>query len=199
MKRVRRNHRTKMTRSRTGASGRFVLRIEPGLHQALRGAARECGVSLNDYCARRLAGPANGCEAGDAAHALRRATLLFGDTLVGVAAFGSWVRGEAAATSDVDLLIVLETGVALTRDLYRRWDDTPVSWDGREVEPHFVHLPDPGTVTGGVWAEAAMDGVVLFERRLSVSQRLAAVRRHILSGRLVRRLIHGQPYWAEVA
>ena len=199
MKKVRRTPRTKMHRPPKGASGRFVLRIEPGLHQALRAAARECGVSLNDYCARRLAAPANCCEAGDAARALQRAVVLLGDALVGVVAFGSWVRGEAGVTSDVDLLVVVDGRVALTREIYRRWDDAPVLWDGREVEPHFVHLPDAGAVTGGVWAEAAMDGVVLFERRLSVSRRLAAVRRHILSGRLVRRRVHGQPYWAEVA
>jgi predicted nucleotidyltransferase len=199
MKRVRDIDRTKRPRPRTGASGRFVLRIESGLHQALRAAAREGGLSLNDYCARRLAAPASGSEAGDAASTLRRAAFLFGDALVGVVAFGSWVRGEAGATSDVDLLVVVDGRVPLTRELYRRWDEVPVSWDGREAEPHFVHLPDPGMVTGGVWAEAAIDGVVLFERRLSLSQQLAAVRRHILSGRLVRRRVHGQPYWAEVA
>jgi hypothetical protein len=51
----------------------------------------------------------------------------------------------------------------------------------------------------GLWAEAALDGVVLFERGLVVSKRLAAVRRDIVAGRLVRRLAHGQPYWAAVA
>jgi len=199
MRSLPRNHRTKIARARPRASGRFVLRIEPGLHQALRTAAREGGLSLNDYCARKLAAPTNGSGFGDAADAVRRATLLLGDALVGVVAFGSWVRGEAVTTSDVDLLVVLDSRVALTRELYRRWDEGPVTWSGRPVEPHFVHLPDPGAVTGGVWAEVAMDGVVLFERQLRVSRRLALVRRDILSGRLVRRLSHGQPYWAEVA
>jgi len=199
MKRVVRDHRVRTDTRRTGASGRFVLRIDPGLHEALRKAARECDLSLNDYCARRLAAPAGGCHAGDAARAVARAASLFGDRLVGVAAFGSWVRGEAATTSDVDLLVILEDDVSLTRELYRRWDETPADWAGHPVEAHFVHLPAPDAVTGGVWAEAAIDGVVLFERRLAVSRRLAAVRRHILSGRLVRRVVHGQPYWAEVA
>ncbi len=199
MSKLRRNHRATTPGRRAGPSGRFVLRIEPGLHEALRTAARACDLSLNDYCARRLAAPASECGVADAAHALARAASLFGDVLVGIVAFGSWVRGEAGTTSDVDLLVVLETRVPLTRDLYRRWDETPVTWDGHRVEPHFVHLPDSRTVTGGAWAEAAIDGVVIFERRFSVSQRLAAVRRHVLSGRLVRRVVHGQPYWAEVA
>ncbi len=199
MKTVRRNHRAAGVGRAAAPSGRFVLRIEPGLHEALRRAARECHVSLNDYCARRLAAPPGGCDIDEAAHTLAQATSLFRDALVGVVAFGSWVRGEAGATSDVDLLVVLEERVSLTRDLYRRWDEAPITWAGRPVEPHFVHLPDPRTVTGGVWAEAAIEGVVLFERRLAISRRLAAVRRQILSGRLVRRLVHGQPYWAEVA
>jgi hypothetical protein len=199
MKRVRRNHRARGVGPRAGPSGRFVLRIEPGLHEALRNAARECHLSLNDYCARRLAAPASGCDIAEAAHTLAQASSLFGDALVGVVAFGSWVRGEAGPTSDVDLLVVLEERVSLTRELYRRWDKAPITWDGHPVEPHFVHLPDPVKVTGGAWAEAAIEGVVLFERRLSISKRLAAVRRQVLSGRLVRRLVHGQPYWAEVA
>ena len=65
--------RTKIARGRSRASGRFVLRIEPGLHEALRNAARASGLSLNDYCARRLAAPTNGSEVGGAAHAVRRA------------------------------------------------------------------------------------------------------------------------------
>jgi hypothetical protein len=138
-------------------------------------------------------------DAGNAADAVRRAASLFADDLVGIAAFGSWVRGEAAATSDVDLLVVIDSRVPLTRDMYRLWDEAPVTWGDRPVEVHFAHLPDPGTVTGGVWAEVAMDGIVLFERRLGLSRNLALVRRAILSGRLVRRLAHRQPYWTEVA
>ena len=64
-----------------------MLRIEPGLHGALRAAARDYGLSLNDYCRRKLAAPTGGGEMGDAAHAVRRAAVLFGDDLVAVAAF----------------------------------------------------------------------------------------------------------------
>ena len=44
-----------------------------------------------------------------------------------------------------------------------------------------------------------MDGVVVFERGLRLSARLARVRRDIAAGHLVRRIAHGQPYWTEVA
>jgi hypothetical protein len=46
-----------------------------------------------------------------------------------------------------------------------------------------------------VWGEAAVDGVLLFERDFVLSAALASVRRDIADGRLIRRVLHGQPYW----
>lgn len=182
------------------ASGRFVLRLDPAVHETLRAAARSQGLSLNDFCSRRLAAPAGGLQgAWEASAAIRRALTLLADHVVGVVVFGSWARGVAADTSDVDVLIVVDSDVALTRDLYRQWDSAPVTWDGLPVEPHFVHMADDRAITGGVWAEAALDGLVVFERQLELSMRLVQVRHQILSGRLVRRVAHGQPYWSEVA
>lgn len=182
------------------ASGRFLLRIPPGLHAALREAAHEARVSLNDYCSRRLALAGSDLESvPGAVAAIERAAALFGKDLVAVAAFGSWARGEAAEASDVDLLVVVEPRVALTRRLYRAWDESPVIWDGRSVEPHFVHLPAPDRTVAGIWAEVSLDGIVLFERGLRLSRRLAAIRGDIADGRIVRRVVHGQPYWTEAA
>lgn len=189
----------KTVRRRSQPSGRFVLRIEPGLHASLREAAKVAGMSLNDYCRTKLALPVGSIAAlAGAAALLQRASALLGDDLCGLVAFGSWSRGEAGPSSDVDLLIVIDAKRPLTRKLYRDWDGEPLAWNGRPIEPHFVHLGE-GTEVGTVWAEAAVDGIVLFERELSVSRRLAAIRRQIAAGRLVRRVIHGQPYWAEVA
>lgn len=181
-------------------SGRFLLRISPELHAALRQAAEEAGTSLNDFCARKLAAPIGsfaGLQPG--VEIVVRAADLFGESLVGVAAFGSWVRQELTPASDVDLLVVVEDDVALTRELYRAWNDTPLEWEGRRVEEHFVHLPEAGSRVSGLWAEVAVDGVVLFERGLELSRALAGIRREIAAGRIVRRSAHGQPYWTEVA
>jgi predicted nucleotidyltransferase len=133
-----------------------------------------------------------------AAALVLRAVALAGDALVGVVLYGSWARGDATPASDVDVLVVVEPSVALTRSLYRSWDQAPVRWQGRPVDPHFLHAP-MARVSGGVWGEAAIDGIVLFERDYRLSVHLARVRRAIAEGRLVRRLVHGQPYWTEAA
>ena len=185
---------------RSSPSGRFVLRLEPGLHAALRRAAAESHLSLNDYCARKLAAPLGNLAAvADASRTVSRAAGLFGDHLIGVAAFGSWVRREAVEGSDVDILVVVDPEVPIIRALYREWDEEPTGWEGRPTEPHFVQLPPPGTVVAGLWAEVALDALVLFERGLALSAHLARVRRDIVTGRIVRRTVHGQPYWTEAA
>jgi predicted nucleotidyltransferase len=157
-------------------------------------------MSLNDYCARKLALPLGNLTAlGGASRAVERAARLFGDRLIGIAAFGSWARGEAVKGSDVDILVVLDPGMTLNRELYRRWDEAPVVWGQRVVEPHFVHLPPRRETVAGIWAEVALDGIVLFETGLRLSTRLVLVRQDIVSGRIVRHLAHGQPYWVEAA
>ena len=193
-----RRHRA-TSRQTAAHSGRFILRLPPLLHAALRAAAAAAGLSLNEYCVRRLAitGPAVSLDPGAAA-LVHRASTLTGPALIGVILYGSWARGEAAGTSDVDVLIVVDETVPLTRDLYRRWDEAPVRWHSRLIDPHFVRRPrEP--VAGGVWAEAALDGVVLFEREWQLSASLGIIRRDIAAGRLVRRFVHGQPYWTVAA
>jgi hypothetical protein len=180
------------------ASGRFVLRIDPGLHAALRKAALAAGTSLNDYCARKLA-YASVVPEGPAVEAVTRAARVVGDGLLGVVAYGSWARREMLEWSDVDLLIVLERDRKIERALYRSWDDAPLHWNGCLVEPHFVHLPESGSPLTGLWAEVAVDGVVLFERDMRLSRRLAEFRRELASGRLHRRRSHGQSYWVGIA
>jgi hypothetical protein len=72
-------------------------------------------------------------------------------------------------------------------------------WEGREVDLHFVHLPEAGDPVSGSWAEAAVCGIVLSDRDLVVSRRLNAIRGRIAAGELVRRMAQGQPYWIHEA
>ena len=178
-------------------SGRFVLRMPPGMHAALRAAAGSAGLSLNEYCVRKLALP--GPALDDRAQEIVMKTMaVVGAPLVGIIAFGSWARGEMSSRSDLDLLVVVEDDVEVTRDLYHKWDREAATWGPHPVELHFVHVPDAGARPSGLWAEVALDGVVLFERDLELSRRLVELRHRIVESGLVRRLAHGQPYWVEV-
>lgn len=177
-----------------GASGKFVIRMESGLHEALRRAASESGMSLNDYCVRRLASAGTG--GADAAAVVTHASSVCGAHLQAVAIFGSWARGTAAAGSDVDVLIVVDEALPVTRALYTAWDrGVTLTWDGHAVEPHLVQLPSTDARISGLWAEVSLDAVVLFDRGYALSRHLVRVRREIVAGSIVQRWSGGQPYW----
>jgi hypothetical protein len=181
-------------KARLQASGTFVLRLDPRLHGLLRREAAAAGLSLNEWCGRTLAAPgAAGLDA--AAEVVVPLRSRLGDDLCGVVVYGSFARGELSSGSDVDLLVVLADRVPITRALYREWDGAVPPWGGRDVDLHFVHLPDPAAAVSGSWAEAAVCGIVLHDRDLVVSRRLTAIRGRIASGELVRRMAQGQPYW----
>lgn len=183
------------TPDRRTPSGRFVLRIDPGLHGLLREAARAAGLSLNEYCARKLASPGAWLDEA-ASEIVERAASILGQSLVGIVAFGSWMRGEHHASSDFDVLLIAADDLPISRDLYRRWDDAPgLSWQSLDVAPHFAHLLPEGEVPSGLWAEVATDGMIVFERGFEVSRRLVEIRKRIADGDTVRRYVHGQPYW----
>ena len=180
-------------------SGRFVLRMPPSLHAALHRAAGANGLSLNAYCVRQLTMTGLGVVGDqDATSLVARASAVAGDALSAVVLHGSWVRGEATPASDVDALIVVDSRVALNRALYRAWDEEPITWRNRRVDPHFAHPASEGQFSG-MWAELAIDGIVLFERDWKVSADLVRIRRAIAAGQLVRRVVHGQPYWKETS
>jgi predicted nucleotidyltransferase len=170
------------------------------LHAELKAAAAAAGASLNDYCARKLALPLDlGWFPADGHAVVRRARELYGTSLAGVVVFGSWARGETATGSDVDLLLVLDQRLPLTRSLYAAWDAASLTWDGLPVEVHLVHLPAGDEAASGIWGEVAIDGLVVDERSRRVSAYLGTVRREIANGRLVRKVVSGAPYWTRVA
>jgi len=176
------------------ASGAFVLRLDSQLHAVLRAAAVAAGTSLNEWCRRTLAAPGAGglAAAGDVVVPLRE---RLANQLLGIITYGSFARGELSSNSDIDLLVVLADEVAITRSLYRQWEDVLPAWEGRRVDPHFVHLPAAGDRVSGSWAEASVCGIVLFDSDLIVSRRLIEIRSRIAAGELFRRQAQGQPYW----
>ena len=175
-------------------SGRFVLRVPPPLHEALTAAARARGISLNEHCVRSLARAQ--VEAGSGlTEAAARALEQLGSDLVAVAVFGSWARGEAGPSSDVDLLIVVAPDVEITRSLYLPWDDGDLTLDGHRVEPHYVRMRAPDEAITGLWAEIALDGAIVYDPDLTLSRELSRIRRAILGGDLVRRSAGGRSWW----
>jgi Nucleotidyltransferase domain/HicB family len=169
----------------------FLLRLPRELHDRTRKAASDAGISMNAYCIQRLGAPA---LTGEADELIGDAVAFFRRDLLGVIEYGSLARGEATDASDADLLIVIDRHTSITRDLYRRWDSRVRTVGGRNADAHFAHLPNQPT-TGGIWAEAAIEGRVLFEHDRQISHALADIRRDIADGRLLRRRVHGQTYW----
>lgn len=184
----------------TPKGARVLLRLPADLHRSLVHAAADVNLSFNELCVRRLGAPADALSLSPMrASVVLRACALFGDRLIGVLVLGSWARGEAAATSDIDVLIVLDPTTALTRDLYRAWDETPLQSEGRAVDAHFAHPPVVGTAPTAVWCEAAVDGILWYDREGTLAVQLGHVRRAIAGGQVVRAFAHGQPYWKGAA
>lgn len=193
------------------ASGRFLLRIPPALHRALRRRARDAGKSLNRYCSEALRAVVEDAAPGRS-RAWQAASAAVvenvGEELEGVVLFGSRAHGWDGPGSDVDVLLVLRDGAVLDRERYAAWDRTlarapEVRALGARVSPHFARLPTgrPGAADGGggLWLEAALHGVVLWQRSPAVSRWMAEARELMAAGVLRRRRAHGQPYWHQEA
>jgi hypothetical protein len=180
-------------------SGRFVLRLPPGIHQALRKEASIRAMSLNAVCQQALEAHVSGntrfrpgeTETSSMVAGIRE---LLGNALMGVVMFGSAARGESREGSDVDLLLVLERERPLTRNLYSLWDER---FRTSVQSPHFVHMPASPTRAGSLWLEASVDGVVFYDRDGAVARFLGRIRQLIASGRLRRRWAYGHPYWVK--
>ena len=183
------------TRAQRPPSGRFIVRVDPKLHATLRDAARAAGTSLNRYCVRKLAAPAPTLDEGAVA-IVKRARAVLGESLLGIVAFGSWTRGDESPSSDLDILLVADDGVPISRDLYRKWDAEPrLSWHGHRVSPHFAHMRPGYDPISGFWAEIALDGLVVFDPEWVVSRYLVTLRRRISAGEIGRRVAGGRAYW----
>lgn len=128
---------------------------------------------------------------------VKRARAMFGESLAGVVAFGSWMRGEATNRSDIDALVVLHPNVPIVRALYRDWDrDGEIEWGGVPLDVHFARLP---TRASAFWGELALDGTVAFERGGAVSEALASAKAEIAAGRLRCVQLHGGRCWIDGA
>jgi predicted nucleotidyltransferase len=182
----------------------LILRVPSSLHQRLKQEARSADLSLNKHCSnilgRKGSGPLAGefsitmaIAAGHLQDLAAQAIETLGDKVEGVVLFGSFARGRLTASSDIDLLVVLNKRVILDRDIYSYWK--PGKFEGREVAPLFVQIPGEAERISGLWFEVALDGILLFDRNLQLSRFLSLARDLIADGQVKRMVTHGHPYW----
>jgi len=189
-------------------SGKFVVRMPAALHSRLKDEARRNGQSLNRLCIEKLQARESSVAGLGSATVqtgvispdfLDKIVRQWQGDLVGVVLFGSAARGDATEDSDIDLLLVMTPQVKIIRDLYRLWEQFCRGYAGaqdvRGISPHFVSLPDSVREAGGLWYEAAVDGVGLWEHDRQVSRFLGSVRIAMAQGQIRRRMLHGSPYW----
>lgn len=183
----------------------FLFRAPEKLISQLAGEAQKQGLSLNQLCIRLLSQTGSATqdsvliESGSAVLDQLLGYIetvlkpLFAEQLVGVVMYGSVARGEARADSDIDILVVLKPEYPLDRDSYTGLSQFQVM--GHEVSPLLVQLPGRADHIRGVWLEVAVDGLVLYDPKLQLTQLFSRIRGEIASGRLQRRFTHGVPYW----
>jgi hypothetical protein len=122
----------------------------------------------------------------------------FWPNCVGIGIFGSVARGTTNENSDIDLLIVLNSGTPVFRGLYTVWDETV----SRELPtgdwaPHFVECLSSEKDPGSLWLEFAHHGKILWSSD-SFDCALETVRSNIAAGIYYRRKEPGTPfYWVK--
>jgi predicted nucleotidyltransferase len=183
----------------------LIVRLPKTVHEQLKREARAKGVSLNRHCLRLLSGSRleespptliGACGPDFLRELINEVVEDFADKIQALVLYGSWARGQAGSSSDIDLLIVVSDEVVVDRDLYSEWRTKRIG--NHEVSPLFVNLPSENEEVRGIWLEIALDGVVLFDRESRACRYLAKVRRLIASGRVKRKMTHGHPYWVYI-
>ena len=200
-----------MSKKAVQFSGKFVLRIPPEFHRELSLLADKSGSSLNQFCFEKIRNSLNPnskitSEDQQPSFQAKIAEQLVkvGIPLVGMVMFGSAARGEARDSSDIDLLLVVEREIPLSRELYRIWDTClPKLGMNHETvskfSPQFVHLPGSPLEAGSLWFESAIEGLVLRDTEFRIGKFLSQVRLAILQGQIKRESSHGHNYWIKNA
>lgn len=168
-------------------SGKFVLRLDPLLHKALKEEAKKLGESLNTLCLRKIT------QSAPSLHSAVIGAIVAEFNPLGIILFGSAARGEARQSSDIDLLIVLDSSVPIHRSLYQRWDQA-LPKDSK-YSPQFVHRPLQEESIGSIWLESALEGEVLYDKEDLMKNELVQIRSKIAAGQYQRKTSHGQAYW----
>lgn len=189
-------------------SGKFVIRMPSSLHELLKKESQRKKESLNSCCIEILKEglrPSSTIPSFDflPTSLFSRIIKQWEGELRGIVLFGSAVREELRASSDIDLLFVLKDSVSLDRSIYIQWEEfyrkesenIRRTW---EISPHFVYLPVEVAQGGGLWYEVALEGKILWEKDNAVSSFLRKIRFAMIQGQIQRSFSHGHPYWIKI-
>jgi predicted nucleotidyltransferase len=181
----------------------FLLRLPEDQMMKVKRAAKDSGISLNEFISRKINDSLEPQTFMPQFNELL-AVILKSDLSAdfrSVILFGSVATGNAMDSSDLDLLIVLDSNIPIRRSLYKLWQDqiepeiTSDVSGGRTVSPHFVHIPDSTAKAHSLWLEIAVSGVVLWRKSNEIDRWIYALRTEIASGLFQRKFTHGHPYW----
>ena len=180
-------------------SGKFIIRMPPRLHDRLKKFSSRQAQSLNEACVQLLNQALQKSDSAESDDFKRHVLTVLRDKLkedlIACALFGSVARGEATASSDVDLLIVVGESLAINRSLYRQFEDRLETWLGLPLSLHFVHLPQPEARHGSLWLEVAMNCKILFDPEQRLQNLLLNIREQIAEQKYRRKKSSGVPYW----
>lgn len=174
-------------------SGKFVLRMTPSQHLALRQAAEAHDTSLNDWIVQKLFSAENLSSS-----VVEIILSAFAKDVQAIILFGSVARGDQDQTSDIDLLIVLESSRPIDRGLYHLWDKKIMPVLGIQYSPQFCHRTKLESASS-LWLEVALDGKILFDEDKRIEADMQTLRHKIAAGEYLRKMSHGHSYWVKRA
>jgi len=180
------------------ASGKFIVRIHPELHERLIRRAKDQGISLNKLCASLLDDSSPNPTGWIPQKLQQKIIKTLGADLLAIFVFGSRAKNTHTAQSDLDLFLVLKSERSIVRKLYFDWDEMIASEPQENWQiysPQFVSLPQPPQSVGSLWLEVALDGILIYESGGLVSSIIKKLKTEIAEGAYERKLTHGQPYW----
>jgi len=179
-------------------SGKFVLRVNPELHQTLRQKAKELKQSLNTTCAQllksALQNQKNSVSNPRLEFITKKTKKVFKNHLIGIVLFGSVVKKTTFATSDIDLLVVMKPSCKLSRQLYQTWDSKIDDQKEPIINPHFVNLPHNKHMSS-LWLEVAKNHKIIWQKDKRLGLTLKEIQDSIFSGKVKAQESHGHPYW----
>lgn len=169
-------------------SGKFVLRIDPSLHEKLSIQAMAKNLSLNQVISNTLINTQNEIIKNDYT---QKIINIFKDEIVGIILFGSYARSEETKDSDIDILIFTKSKP--DRSFYNKFDN--IFQDSENLSPHFAQYKNDIMTYGSLVFEVSLDGLILFDDCNKTHKLLSKIRKEIAHGHLKRKTSYGHPYW----